>query len=332
MEPAPESPNAPSDAILEVRGLEVTFATDRGAVKAADGVSFDLKPGLTLGLVGESGCGKTVTALALLRLVPPPGRITGGRVLFGGDDLLALSERAMEDIRGKRISMVFQEPTTAFNPVLTIGDQIAEALVIHDGAGRAEAHGAAVGMLEKVGIPDPAERAGTYPHQMSGGMRQRAMIAMALICRPDILIADEPTTALDVTIQAQILDLMGEMQREFGVAILFISHDLAVISEMADEVMVMYAGRVVERAPADALLAHPLHPYTQGLIETLPRHGVGRGRLPAIPGTVPDLGALPDGCRFSDRCPLADDGCRAAEPPLTQAPGGRWVACYKAAP
>ena len=332
MEPARESPDAPSDAILEVRGLEVTFATDRGAVKAADGVSFDLKPGLTLGLVGESGCGKTVTALALLRLVPPPGRITGGRVLFGGDDLLALSERAMEDIRGRRISMVFQEPTTAFNPVLTIGDQIAEALVIHGGAGRGEAHDAAVGMLEKVGIPDPAERAGTYPHQMSGGMRQRAMIAMALICRPDILIADEPTTALDVTIQAQILDLMGEMQRQFGVAILFISHDLAVISEMADEVMVMYAGRVVERAPADALLAHPLHPYTQGLIETLPRHGVGRGRLPAIPGTVPDLGALPDGCRFSDRCPLADDGCRAAEPPLTQAPGGRWVACYKAAP
>ncbi len=332
MEPARESPNAPSDAILEVRGLEVTFATDRGVVKAADGVSFALRPGRTLGLVGESGCGKTVTALAVLRLVPAPGRITGGRVLFGGDDLLALSERAMEDIRGKRISMVFQEPTTAFNPVLTIGDQIAEALIIHGGAGRAEAHAAAVGMLEKVGIPDPAERAGTYPHQMSGGMRQRAMIAMALICRPDILIADEPTTALDVTIQAQILDLMGAMQREFGVAILFISHDLAVISEMADEVMVMYAGRVVERAPADALLAHPLHPYTRGLIETLPRAGVVPERLPAIPGTVPDLGALPDGCRFSDRCPLADDGCRAAEPPLTQAPGGHWVACYKAAP
>ena len=332
MEQASESRTAPSDAILEVRGLEVTFATDRGVVKAADGVSFDLKPGATLGLVGESGCGKTVTALALLRLVPPPGRITGGRVLFGGDDLLALSDRAMEDIRGKRISMVFQEPTTAFNPVLTIGDQIAEALIIHGGAGRAEAHAAAVGMLEKVGIPDPAERAGAYPHQMSGGMRQRAMIAMALICRPDILIADEPTTALDVTIQAQILDLMGEMQRDLGVAILFISHDLAVISEMADEVMVMYAGRVVERAPADALLARPLHPYTQGLIETLPRAGVGRERLPAIPGTVPDLGALPDGCRFSDRCPLADDGCRAADPPLTGAPGGRWVACYKAAP
>ena len=268
MEPARESPNAPSDAILEVRGLEVTFATDRGTLKAVDGVSFALKPGLTLGLVGESGCGKTVTALALLRLVPPPGRITGGRVLFGGEALLALSERAMEDIRGKRLSMVSQEPTTAFNPVLTIGDQIAEALIIHGGAGRAEAHAAAVGMLDKVGIPDPAERAGTYPHQMSGGMRQRAMIAMALICRPDILIADEPTTALDVTIQAQILDLLGAMQREFGVAILFISHDLAVISEMADEVMVMYAGRVVERAPADALLAHPLHPYTQGLIET----------------------------------------------------------------
>ncbi len=332
MEPARESPDAPTDAILEVRGLEVTFATDRGALKAADGVSFALRPGLTLGLVGESGCGKTVTALALLRLVPPPGRITGGRVLFGDDDLLALSDRAMEDIRGKRISMVFQEPTTAFNPVLTIGDQIAEALIIHGGAGRGEAHAAAVGMLEKVGIPDPAERAGAYPHQMSGGMRQRAMIAMALICRPDILIADEPTTALDVTIQAQILDLMGEMQREFGVAILFISHDLAVISEMADEVMVMYAGRVVERAPADALLARPLHPFTRGLIETLPRGGAGRQRLPAIPGTVPDLGALPDGCRFSDRCALADDGCRAAEPPLTGAPGGRWVACYKAAP
>ncbi len=332
MEQAPESPNAPSGPILEVCDLEVTFATDSGSLKAADGVSFALKPGLTLGLVGESGCGKTVTALAVLRLVPAPGRITGGRVLFGGNDLLALPERDMEDIRGKRISMVFQEPMTAFNPVLTIGDQIAEALVIHDGAGRAEARAAAIGMLEKVGIPDAAERAGAYPHQMSGGMRQRAMIAMALICRPDILIADEPTTALDVTIQAQILDLMGTMQRDLGVAILFISHDLGVISEMADEVMVMYAGRVVERAPADALLAAPLHPYTQGLIETLPHSAAGRDRLPAIPGAVPDLSALPAGCRFSDRCPLADDGCRAADPPLTPAPGGRWVACYKAAP
>ena len=330
MEPAPESPNAPSDAILEVRGLEVTFATDRGALKAVDGVSFALKPGLTLGLVGESGCGKTVTALALLRLVPPPGRITGGRVLFGGEDLLALSERAMEDIRGKRISMVFQEPTTAFNPVLTIGDQIAEALIIHGGAGRAEAHAAAVGMLDKVGIPDPAERAGTYPHQMSGGMRQRAMIAMALICRPDILIADEPTTALDVTIQAQILEVMKELTRRLGVALIIITHNLGVVARYADRVNVMYAGKIIECGTARDVYGDPKHPYTLGLLASVPRLDQARGtRLIPIEGQPPDLTQLDDGCAFRPRCRFAVEKCTGAIPPLERVGGAHFSACWQ---
>ncbi len=314
--------------VLEVYDLEVTFPTEAGAVKAADKVSFALAAGTTLGLVGESGCGKTITALSLLGLVPPPGRTTSGRVLFGGEDLLGMPERRLEDVRGKGISMIFQEPMSALNPVFPIGAQIAEGLLIHTSMGKSEAAKAALAMLDRVGIPDAAARAGDYPHQLSGGMRQRAMIAIALICRPSVLIADEPTTALDVTIQAQIIDLMLEMQLEMGLAILFISHNLAVVSEVADEIMVMYAGKVVERAPAGALFAAPLHPYTRGLIETIP--GEPRERLPAIPGTVPSLSALAAGCRFSDRCPLADDKCRADEPELV--PGGdrRWVACWKA--
>jgi len=319
----------PSPApVLEVDGLEVTFPTEAGAVKAADKVSFALATGTTLGLVGESGCGKTVTALSLLGLVPPPGRTTSGRVRFGGEDLLEMPERRLEDIRGKAISMIFQEPMSALNPVFPIGAQIAEGLLIHTSMDKAEAREAALAMLERVGIADAAARANDYPHQLSGGMRQRAMIAIALICRPSVLIADEPTTALDVTIQAQILDLMVEMQREMGLAILFISHNLAVVSEVADEIMVMYAGKVVERAPAEALFAAPLHPYTRGLIETIP--GEPRDRLPAIPGMVPSLSALAAGCRFAERCPLAEEKCRADEPELTPSGGDRWAACWLA--
>ena len=311
---------------LEVRDLTVAFPYDGGVIRPADKVSFCLSPGRTLGLVGESGSGKTVTALSIMGLTPPPGRIEGGRVLLGGSDLLDLPERALEDIRGRRVAMIFQEPATALNPVLTVGAQIAEALRIHDGS--ADAWAEAVRMLDRVGIPDAAARAQTYPHQLSGGMRQRAMIAMALICRPDVLIADEPTTALDVTIQAQIVDLMLEMQRHLGLAILFISHDLGVVSDIADEIAVMYAGRLVELGPAGYLLTKPLHPYTQGLIETLPGRGPRRDRLAAIPGAVPDLGALPPGCGFAERCPMADDRCRDAEPPLEG--NGRLAACWKA--
>jgi peptide/nickel transport system ATP-binding protein len=314
--------------LLAVQDLRVTFPTPRGALTAVDGVSFRVTAGRTLGIVGESGSGKTVSALALLRLIPSQAKMSGA-ILFEGRNIAGLSEPAMEQMRGNRMAMVFQEPMTALNPVMTIGDQIAEAWIIHRGVTPAEARAAAVGMIEKVGIPDPARRAQSYPHQLSGGQRQRAMIAMALACGPALLIADEPTTALDVTVQAQILDLMMQMQAELGMAMVFISHNLAVVSEVADDVAVMYAGRIVEQAPADALFARPLHPYTRGLIETVPRVGHGRQRLPAIPGTVPDLLSLPAGCRFSDRCPLGDDGCRQADPPLAETEPGRWVACYK---
>jgi peptide/nickel transport system ATP-binding protein len=320
------------DSILNVEGLQVTFATADGPLKAVDGVSFDLEPGRTLGLVGESGCGKTVTALSLLGLVPPPGRIVGGTVRFDGRDLLGLDEKALDVIRGDRISMIFQEPATALNPVFTVGEQIAETLRIHRHRGRVEAAASAVALLERVGIADPAARAESYPHHLSGGMRQRAMIAMALACRPDVLIADEPTTALDVTIQAQILDLVLDLQRDMGMAVLFISHNLGVISEVADEIAVMYAGRMVEYAPAEALFADPLHPYTVGLIETLPRAERRRKRLPAIPGMVPNLLNPPPGCLFSTRCAHADDACRAAHPALEETRPGRWAACFKAGP
>jgi peptide/nickel transport system ATP-binding protein/oligopeptide transport system ATP-binding protein len=313
---------------LEVRDLTVTFPAGGGTIRPADKVSFRLAPGRTLGLVGESGSGKTVTALSIMGLTPPPGRIAGGQVLFAGKDLLSLPEREMADIRGRRIAMIFQEPATALNPVITVGAQIAEAVAIHHGS--ADAWAEAVHMLDRVGIPEAAARARTYPHQMSGGMRQRVMIAMALICRPDVLIADEPTTALDVTIQAQIVDLMLDMQRRRGLAILFISHDLGVVSDIADDIAVMYAGRLVEIAPAGDLFERPLHPYTQGLIETLPGRGPRRDRLASLPGAVPDLGELPGGCNFSDRCPLADGRCREAAPPLEG--NGRLVACWKAEP
>ena len=328
-------PPAPADAParpVTVADLRVEFPDDDGPLVAVDGVGFALTPGRTLGLVGESGCGKTLTALSLLRLVPPPGRIAGGRIAHGDTDLLALDEAGMDRIRGRHISMIFQEPMTALNPVLTLGEQIAEVLVAHRGLDPRDALEAAVAMLARVRMPEPRRRAQAYPHQVSGGMRQRAMIAMALICGPDALIADEPTTALDVTIQAQILDLILEMQADLGMAVLFISHNLGVVSEVADEVAVMYAGRIVEQAPAEALFADPRHPYTRGLLATLPRIDAPRGRLAAIPGAVPDPRARPAGCRFSDRCPLADDACRRIDPALLALPDGRRVACLKAVP
>jgi oligopeptide/dipeptide ABC transporter ATP-binding protein len=322
LSPADQAP------LLTVRDLRITFPTARGDLTAVDGISYSLAARRTLGIVGESGSGKTVSALALLRLTPPQARLSG-TILFEGQDIATLDDSAMEKLRGNRIAMVFQEPMTALNPVLTIGEQIAEAWIIHRGLDREAAREAAVAMIGKVGIPDPERRADSYPHQLSGGQRQRAMIAMALACGPALLVADEPTTALDVTVQAQILDLVMQMQAEFGMAILFISHNLAVVSEVADDVAVMYAGRIVELAPAAEIFANPLHPYTRGLIETVPRIGHGRKKLPAIRGTVPDPLSLPAGCRFSNRCPLADDHCRRADPPLTEPTPGRLVACYK---
>jgi peptide/nickel transport system ATP-binding protein len=311
-------------APLQVEDLRVAFATEGGSLTAVDGISFVLQAGRTLGLVGESGCGKSVTALSLLGLVPAPGHITGGRILYGGDDLLSITEPQLAALRGKRIGMIFQEPMTALNPVFSVGAQVAEALWLHEPVSKADAHIQAVQMLERVGIADAAVRADSYPHQLSGGMRQRVMIAMALICKPDILIADEPTTALDVTVQAQILDLVLEMQAELGLAVLFISHDLGVVSEIADDVMVMYAGRVVEQAPATQLFTKPNHPYTQGLIATLPQSYQKDERIPAIPGQVPDLRELTQGCAFAPRCPIAEDRCRSETPPLV---GG--TACWK---
>jgi oligopeptide/dipeptide ABC transporter ATP-binding protein len=317
--------------LLEVSGLTIGFPTPAGPARVADGVSFTLRDGRTTALVGESGCGKSVTALALLGLVPAPGRIEAGSIRFEDRELTRLSEREYRPLRGGGLAMVFQEPLTALNPVHRIGDQIAEAFRLHNRASGREAWAEAVAMLGRVGIPDPAQRAKAYPHQLSGGMRQRAMIAMALVCRPAVLVADEPTTALDVTVQAQILDLMRNLQRELGTAILFISHDLGVVSEIADEVLVMYAGRIVEAAPAADLFARPRHPYTRGLLETLPANAPRRGRLPAIGGTVPDPARLPEGCRFADRCPLADGVCRDDEPDLIER-NGRRVACWKDRP
>jgi oligopeptide/dipeptide ABC transporter ATP-binding protein len=327
--------SADGDPLLEIRDLTVTFPMRRGGLRAVDAVSLSIAKGTTLGLVGESGCGKTMTALACLGLVPEPGRVTAGEVLFEGRDLTRLREDEMAPLRGNRIAMIFQEPMTSLNPVMAVGDQIAEVFRIHRALPKAQARAAAVEMLARVRIGDPARRARDYPHQLSGGMRQRAMIAMALACKPDVLIADEPTTALDVTIEAQVLDLILGLRDEMGMAILFISHNLAVVSEIADEVAVMYAGRIVERAKAAHLFARPAHPYTAGLIATLPRIGAHRRRLPVIAGAVPDPAALPRGCRFQDRCALADDVCRTVDPPLaplSMDESGRDVACHKPLP
>jgi peptide/nickel transport system ATP-binding protein len=323
-------------ALLEVDDLGTWFYTRQGIVKAVDGVDFKVTSGETLAIVGESGCGKSMTALSLMRLVPePPGRIVSGSIRLGGRDLLTLSDEEMRKVRGNEISMIFQEPMTSLNPVMTIGKQITEALILHRSLNRKQAMKRAVEMLDLVRIPEPKQRAKEYPHQLSGGMRQRVMIAMALACKPDLLIADEPTTALDVTIQAQILDLIIELQREFGAAVVLITHDLGVVAETAHRVIVMYAGRKVEEAEVGELFARPLHPYTTGLMASIPRLDIMRGedkrndaRLQEIPGIVPPLFALPPGCAFAPRCPKADDLCRRERPDYKEKRPGHWAACW----
>ncbi len=328
---------APAKAVLQVEDLQTHFFTAIGTVRAVDGVSYSLRPGETLGVVGESGCGKSVSALSILRLVAnPPGRIVGGTIRFEGKNLLELSEAEMEKIRGNDISMIFQEPMTSLNPLFTVGGQIAEAVALHQGLSRKEAWNRAIEMLRQVSMPEPEKRAHAYPHQLSGGMRQRVMIAMALSCNPKVLIADEPTTALDVTIQAQILDLMRELQEAFGTAIILITHDMGVVAENADRVVVMYAGRKVEEAPAAELFDNPGHPYTKGLLGSIPhldevaRSGQRRQRLNEIKGLVPSLFNLPPGCSFAPRCALATDRCREASPPLEEHRPGHFIACWHA--
>ena len=317
--------------LLSVRNLRTYFYTSAGVARAVDGVSFDIARGETLGLVGESGCGKSVTGFSILRLVQPPGRIeAGSAIALDGEDLLALSEERIRNIRGNRVSLIFQEPMTALNPVFTVGDQIAEVARIHAGASRRDAWARAVEMLTIVGIPDPADRAREYPHQLSGGMRQRVLIAMALVMNPALIIADEPTTALDVTIQAQILELLADLQRRLGASILMITHDLGVIAEMASRVIVMYAGEVVEEAPVRDLFALAHHPYTEGLLTAMPRVGQPRERLTVIPGTVPAPTAWPDGCRFRDRCPYSWDRCADEHPPLYDVGPGHSSRCHLA--
>ncbi len=317
-----------TEPVLRVEGLHVAFDLPGGSRTVVAGIGYSIPPGRTLGVVGESGCGKSITALALMGLVPRPGRV-GGSIRFQGREIVDQPPAAWRAMRGARMAMVFQEPMSALNPVMPVGRQIAEALVLHEGLGWAAAGDQAIGLLNQVGIAAARDRARAYPHQLSGGQRQRAMIAMALACRPALLVADEPTTALDVTIQAQILDLLLALQEETGTAIQFISHNLAVVSELANEVVVMYAGRVVERAPAGAVFSRPLHPYTAGLLATLPDPARRMDRLPVIPGGVPDLGAAVHGCRFAPRCARAIPACLQAEPPLAEHAPGHWAACIR---
>jgi len=320
-----------SEPLLKLENLQTHFFTDDGVVRAVDGVSYEIHAGETLAVVGESGSGKSVTALSILNLVPsPPGRIVGGRILFKGRDLASLSPAEMRAIRGKEISMIFQEPMTSLNPVYSCGEQIIETVVLHEQVGRRQARIRAIEMLKLVGIPLPEQRVDEYPHQMSGGMRQRVMIAMALACRPSILIADEPTTALDVTIQAQILELLNRLQRELGMAVLLITHDLGVVAETADRVAVMYAGQVVEYCDVDAAFKRTLHPYTSGLLASLPRLGAPRDALRVIPGNVPNPARFPAGCRFHPRCPVVEDRCRAQEPPILTFDGDHHTRCWRA--
>ncbi|MEX2616200.1 MAG: ABC transporter ATP-binding protein [Alphaproteobacteria bacterium] len=330
-----EAPQS-NEIALEVEGLKTYFFTRQGVVKAVDGVSFYLRKGETLGIVGESGCGKSITALSLMRLVPdPPGRILGGKVVLDGVNLLDLSETQMRKIRGNEISMIFQEPMTSLNPVLTIGHQISEALILHQGMSKTEALARSTEMLRLVKIPEAEQRVKEYPHQLSGGMRQRVMIAMALACNPKVLIADEPTTALDVTIQAQILDLTLELQKKLGTAMVLITHDLGVIAETAQRVIVMYAGRKVEETDVVALFGEPLHPYTHGLLASVPHLAIMSGRdsdieerLMEIPGIVPPLSDLPPGCTFAPRCKFADEKCTGEYPPYEEKRPGHWAACW----
>jgi peptide/nickel transport system ATP-binding protein len=334
------TPEAAADAAapLTVDRLQTFFDTRHGTLKAVDGVSFSVRSSETLAIVGESGCGKSITALSLMRLVPdPPGRIVGGTIRLAGVDVLGLDEEAMRRLRGKDLSMIFQEPMTSLNPVMTIGRQIAEVLVLHEALARSAAKHKAIELLKLVRIPDPGQRVKQYPHQLSGGMRQRVMIAMALACNPKVLIADEPTTALDVTVQAQIMDLILDLQRKLGTAVILITHDLGVVAQTAQRVIVMYAGRKVEEAPVDELFARPLHPYTRGLMASIPRLPLSRGegggrastRLAEIPGMVPALTNLPAGCVFAPRCAFADERCRGRYPPYEEKRPAHWAACWR---
>jgi oligopeptide/dipeptide ABC transporter ATP-binding protein len=320
------------EPLLTISNLSTGFDTEAGLLTAVNGISLEVGAGRVLGLVGESGCGKTVTALSVMRILPPACRIIGGAIRFQGVDLLSLPERDMQRVRGRKIAMIFQEPMTALNPVLTVGEQIAEMLRHHLGMTRDDARARAIDLLRQVGIPSPEERYRAYPHQLSGGLRQRVMIAMAISCEPALIFADEPTTALDVTIQAQILELLRRLQRELGLSLVLVSHDLGVIAQMADEVAVMYAGRIVEQAPTARLFTDPLHPYTQGLIQSLP-HRAARDRhqrLTAIPGSVPRLQQLPSGCTFHPRCAVAIGRCATEEPALKSLAPAHQARCWVA--
>ncbi|MDK3016752.1 ABC transporter ATP-binding protein [Pseudodonghicola flavimaris] len=328
MSPDSQATDAP---LLEVKDLQIEFKTEGGVFRAVDGVSFSLKRGATLGVVGESGCGKSVTSLGIMGLIPtPPGRYAGGEVLFEGRNLLTMSARERRALRGGRMGMIFQEPMTSLNPVYTIGDQIIESLRAHGERNRKAARDRAIELLDLVRLPSPSKRVDDFPHQLSGGQRQRVMIALALANDPELLIADEPTTALDVTIQAQILDLMRDLSDRTGAAIMLITHDLGVVAETCDEVVVMYAGKVVERASARDLFEAPMHPYTLGLMAAVPRLDEKGSRLETIPGSVPPPWAMPKGCRFASRCPLATQQCRMEQPPLRQIGDDRLVACWRA--
>ena len=335
------SPSPPNDAaaapevgdlLLDVRGLSTQFETREGLLRAVDDLHLKLERGQTLGLVGESGCGKSMLAYSLLRLVPPPGRVVSGEIFWKGRDLMALSEEEIRKVRGREIAMVFQEPTAALNPVLTVGEQVAEPLRIHFKMSRRQAKEKAAELLQAVRIPDPVRRLQDYPHQMSGGMKQRALIAMAIACSPDLLIADEPTTALDVTVQAQILDLLSRLKEEFHLSVILISHDLGVVAQNADRCAVMYAGRIVEEASVRSIFLEPKHPYTEGLLRSIPRPGSnkdGKKKLSAIEGTVPNLAALPPGCAFGPRCPARFEPCDGKSPVLLEVAPKHLAACYQ---
>ncbi len=318
------------EKILEVKNLKTYYSTDSGTARAVDGVSFSLRRNRTLGIVGESGCGKSVTALSIMRLIPmPPGYVAGGEILWKGANLLDLSEDSMRKLRGNDIAMIFQEPMSSLNPVYTCGNQIIEQILLHRNVSGKEAKEMAVEMLRLVGIPNPSERFDAYPHELSGGMRQRVMIAMALSCDPELLIADEPTTALDVTVQAQILELIGKLQEDTGMSVILITHDLGVIAELCEDVLVMYASKVVEEGSVTRIFSNALHPYTAGLLRSIPRIGSNKQRLNVIEGNVPSATRLPDGCRFANRCPLADEHCRKFEPQLKEYEPGHRAACWK---
>lgn len=317
------------EKLLKVKELTTEFATEQGVAKAVDRVSFEIGKGEMVGLVGESGCGKSVTALSIMRLVSgPQGRIAGGSVRFNGKELLSLTEKEMRKIRGNDISIIFQEPLTSLNPVFTCGEQIREAIALHQSLGRRDSRRKAVEMLRLVRIPDPEKRYGNYPHQMSGGMRQRVMIAMALSCQPQLLIADEPSTALDVSVQAQIIELILDLRKTLGMAVLLITHDLAVVAQTVEKVLVMYAGAIVEKAPVNELFARPMHPYTEGLMACIPRLNAPVDRLAVIPGNVPDPVNLPAGCRFSDRCPKREERCFRQEPPVFRVGEEHFSRCW----